>query len=108
MTKERITQILNDLYILHIEDGDKIRIDFFSKDMENRIGYFYFKPNQIRGKNKPITQNIYVLTNFQSEGILDYINSQEKIVEDDFEVINKTIYFYCMEMLKKYELKVSY
>lgn len=99
MTRDILHNILDMFFITTKKEDNRIKLSFNIKD--KTLGYVYYKPNQIVGKRKPIRQNVYVLDYFEMVGVMDYINEKSPIRENDFELINRVINEYCVNILKR-------
>jgi len=101
MTENDIKNILHELFVIHINEDPFSRIDFFKG--EDKLGYISIFPKETKGIKKPIVQKVYLVHKVDMIKVIDYINERIPIQEGDFDIINKTIYDYCVELVKRYQ-----
>ena len=100
MTENQIRDILNELFVVTINNSPYSQVDFFNGD--KKIGYVKILIKEKRGTKKPIRQNYYLMDKFDMSGVLDYINKRIPINQGDFDILNKTIYNYCVEVINRH------
>ena len=54
-------------------------------------GNVIYEKRVIRGVNKPITQNVYVITSSDMGDVIEYINKKSPLTDEDLLSINKII-----------------
>jgi len=101
MTKQDIFDILSQLNVSHVHKGNFIRIDFFSKEY-NLLGYMEFTQNESCGCTKPIKQKYNLVKKADMFKVIDYVNQQKSITEKDYEVVHKSIYEFCIDLINRF------
>lgn len=79
---------LNDIHTRVTQNEDDY-IVHYEKDMS--YGHCIYKNMKMKGVNKPLNQNVLLLTHCQMGDIIDRINNDTPLTENDYETITKEI-----------------
>ena len=84
----QISNILSPFNPQVYQNGDIYEIRYVSGEYKGNVIY---EKRVIRGANKPITQNVYVIKSSDMGDVIEYINKKSPLSDKDLGDINKMI-----------------
>ena len=84
----QISNILSHFNPQVYQNGDIYEIRYVMGEYKGNVIY---EKRVIRGVNKPITQNVYVIKSSDMGDVIEYINKKSPLTDEDLLSINKII-----------------
>lgn len=86
-----------------IKDNEDYVVKYGIKGVRGECRY---RMMEIRGKNKPIVQKVFVMVGSDMTGIIDYLNEEFKFDEGDYDKLSMEIRVDSLRVLENYYSRI--